>query len=184
MSQHTYQRMSQLAQKFQLGDADAGNTLAEKLRSQLLVRFACAGISPTDVEDLVQNCVMDVLGSLERFDESRATIETWTAGIARNNLRNHYRKKSIQSRFEISSESAQDLSAIDSEMIDTSAAIGEAVSSLSLIDQELLRMRFSMGLSFTEIAEASNLTEANARKRVSRAVEQLRRKPEIISILV
>jgi DNA-directed RNA polymerase specialized sigma24 family protein len=58
-----------------------------------------------------------------------------------------------------------------------SGAVEEAIGLLNPIDQELLQMRFGFGYSFDEIAEMADMTSVNARKRVSRAVESLRRHP-------
>lgn len=48
-----------------------------------------------------------------------------------------------------------------------------------MIDRELVTMRFSLEMSFDDIAKAANITPVNARKRVSRAVERLRRDPVV-----
>lgn len=182
VNQQTDSRLETWVEKYRIGDRAAGDELVHHLRSQFVARFMYAGLAAPEAEDLAQTCIVDVLKSVGRYDGARSGFETWASGIARNGLRNHYRRREVSRRFEVSSTAAEQTPAPDAENFETVKAIECALGSLSLLDQELLYMRFNQGMSFGEIAASSELTEANARKRVSRAVEHLRRSPDIQAI--
>lgn len=183
MNTQTDPRLGAWVEKYRSGDRSVGEELVRHLRAQFVSRFIYAGLGVPEAEDLAQTCVLDVLKSVSRFDETRSSLDSWAAGIARNGLRNHFRRREAVKRVEVSSAAAESAPAPEDTEFSTVDAIETAMSSLSLIDQELLYMRFTQGMSFSEIAEASHLTEVNARKRVSRAVEQLRQCPDIQAIL-
>lgn len=157
--------------------------MAVELREQFIRRFTFAGVPPHDAEDLAQQCVLDVLTMSHTVDEERGTLNSWASGVARNNLRTFWRRSKIRRAQEIATDDLQP--SVADQVIETDAhfAISEAIQGLSTVDQELLQMRFTLGLSFADIATAADITELAARKRVSRAVEQLRRHPAIQEII-
>jgi RNA polymerase sigma factor (sigma-70 family) len=58
-----------------------------------------------------------------------------------------------------------------------------ALNKLAKKDRNLLSMKFGMGLSSDEIAEQVKMSPTQVRKRISRAIERLRRQPAIQDIL-
>ena len=148
-------------------------------RRMLTTRFRGAGLSQSEAEDLTQECLIDLITRLDRFDAERGTIDVWIGGFARNALRAWWRKEASRRLTEISIKQLPESGlAVDEAELEISA-MKYGLGELSLIDQELLYMRFAMGMSFEEIAGSTDLSCVNARKRVSRAVERLRRDPAI-----
>lgn len=159
------------------GDRAAGDRLAEYARQTVRRRLHTLGLAPQDAEDIVQDCVATVFASLADYDESKGTVDAWLSGFARNAARTWWRGAYARRRSESPLESVAE--PIDEREIDLggSGAVEEAVGLLNPVDQELIQMRFGFGYSFDEIAEMAGMTSVNARKRVSRAVESLRRHP-------
>lgn len=164
-------------EQFTKGDKNAGENLGRHIQEVLRKRFAFLGLSAQDAEDLVQECSALVFDGIASFDPRRGTLDAWLSGYARNVARSWWRgaysKKKNESPFDTYTEVAVE----DDVSLANSGALETAIGELNPIDQELLQMRFGFGYSFDEIAEMANLTPVNARKRVSRAVESLRRNP-------
>jgi RNA polymerase sigma factor (sigma-70 family) len=59
-----------------------------------------------------------------------------------------------------------------------------AMASLDGLDRELLQMRYALCMTSEEIAASNNLNAPQVRKRISRAVERLRRHPAIHQLLI
>lgn len=167
------------AQQFASGNRSMGEQLATHIRHVLRRRFLALGMSADDTEDLVQECAAMVFSAIREFDADKGTLDAWLSGYARNVARTWWRttyarrqgEANIDLIPEIPEETARDLIGAGS--------LEAALSELSPIDQELLQMRFGFGLSFDEIAQMANITPVNARKRVSRAVDVLRRNPAL-----
>lgn len=168
-----------LALRARTGDSDKTQLLAETLRSSFIRRFAALGLNLDDAGELAQECVCDVMLNIEKFEEGRASFQTWASGFARTHLRAWRRREIGRRQMERPLDEASDASVEDENLNDVDCALKTCLGSLPLVDRELLVMRFTLGLSFDEIATKTDLTPANARKRLSRAVERLRRDPEL-----
>lgn len=163
------------------GDFALGENLAVRLRQVLVLRLRGLGVPPQETEDLAQQCLIEIVETIQRFDSGKGSLEAWAAGIARNVARN-WRRTQVRRMTEPLEEAiARPL--MSDAGAESVAAVSEALSGLNLIDRELLHMRFALGMSFSEIEAQTDLTQANARKRVSRAVETLRRHPAIQALL-
>ncbi len=151
---------------------------ANQARSILLTRFRHAGLDSSEADDLAQECMVDLLQRLDHYDDSRGPIEAWVSGFARNSIRSWYRRESSRKLTETSLDNLSE-HAHPAESAPEVDAIKHGLGELNVVDRELMYMRFSMEMSFDEIAAASDLTAMNCRKRVSRAVERLRRDPSV-----
>lgn len=156
-----------------LGVRPNGAQLADEVRKLARRRFVAMGIPSQDVDDLVQETVTAVIATADDYDSSRGSMSSWVSGFAKNIARAWWRNSSDRRTLE-SPLATLDGHAADEERFDTPAALEDAIRSLSPLDQELLQLRFSFGYSFDEIESLTGMTSAAARKRVSRAIEQLR----------
>jgi len=156
------------------GDGRKQETLSSYLRDVLIRRFVNAGLNTDEAQELAQDCLFEIITNLSRFDEERAHVSAWVSGFARTSLRSWRRKEYARRGAEISIDVAPDTAVVDEDLDSVDCAVKNCLGNLNLIDQELLHMRFSLGLSFEDIAEKSSLSVVNARKRLSRAVDKLR----------
>lgn len=163
------------AEQFAKGNKTVGDRLGEHVRNVLRRRFLALGLASQDADDLVQESAALVFESIQDFDPQKGNLDSWLSGYARNVARSWWRGAYSRRRQESNLDSVPDLA--DSRWTDLSGSgeLESALHELSVIDQELLQMRFGFGYSFDEIAEMADLSPVNARKRVSRAVESLRR---------
>jgi RNA polymerase sigma-70 factor (ECF subfamily) len=155
-----------------------GESFVRHARRILVQRFRHAGMSAQECEDLTQECLVDLITRVDRFDDAKGSMDSWIGGFARNAARAWWRKECTRRNAELPiSLVPEDGFAVEHavEQNEMRISLGE----LPLIDQELLYMRFALGLSFDEIAASADMTPVNARKRVSRAVERLRRDPHV-----
>jgi RNA polymerase sigma factor (sigma-70 family) len=153
-------------------------SFVQHARRVLLQRFRHAGMSAQESEDLVQECLIDLIMRIDRFDDSKGTLDAWIGGFARNAARAWWRRETVRKTAELPIGSVpEDGFAVEHAVEQNSVRI--SVAQLAAVDQELLYMRFALGMSFEDIATSANLTTVNARKRVSRAVERLRNDPAV-----
>ena len=166
-------------EQFTRGDKHAGENLARHIQDVLRKRFHSLGLNAQDAEDLVQDCSTLVFDSIANYDADKGTLDSWLSGYARNVARSWWRGAYTRKKNEASIDAVTEVAVEEDQSLSNSGALEAALGELSPIDQELLQMRFGFGYSFDEIAEMTDLTPVNARKRVSRAVESLRRNPEL-----
>jgi len=163
------------ATQFANGDRSVGDQLGDHVRAVLRRRFLSIGLAAQDAEDLVQECVTLVFNGIHDFDSDKGSLDAWLAGYARNVARSWWRGAYSRRQAESTLDSVPECAQPDIPYLDGSGSLESALGELHPIDQELLHMRFGFGYSFDEIAQMADLTPVNARKRVSRAVESLRR---------
>lgn len=161
------------------GDFSNAESLIAYIRQVLSKRFIQLGLNYEEAQELAQECLIDVVQNLGKFDSERSTIQTWVNGFARTSLRSWRRREYGRRSAELHLETAPETAVADSQIGEIDNCVGASLKRLHVVDQELLHMRFNLGMSFEEIAERTTMTSVNARKRLSRAVERLRRDPDI-----
>lgn len=167
-----------LVKKVASGDEVAKNLLAFEIRDAITLKLSRLGLPQIDVEDLAQDCTIEILRRIETFDLSRGSLDAWMSGFAKNAFRMWARSSAVrkaQYQADLSDEPAYEIA----EMAEPRAALASALESVAMVDRELLFMRFSLGLSSEEIARNTTMNPAQVRKRISRAVEKLRNHPSI-----
>lgn len=165
------------------GDVRAGEELAVVVRGILFRRFRRLSAVNAVIEELVQDCMLQVFARLPEYCIQKGQFESWVGGFAVNSLRAYRRR---EARARISAMPVEDMHELSYEMTrqeDERELLTAALDSLDVLDRELLHMRFSLGMSSEEIAGSSDLNAPQVRKRISRAVERLRRHPAMGHIL-
>lgn len=165
------------------GDRQAGEILQGIVRGVLARRVRRCDITPQEAEELVQESILQVFSRLEEYNEDKGNFDAWVTGFAMNSIRSHRRRESKMRKSSVpvdeSFELSYEISVADGEQ----ELLNDALNSLDPLDKELLHMRFSLGMSSDEIAEHSDLNAPQVRKRISRAVERLRRHPSVRQVL-
>lgn len=174
---------AQLACLYAKGDRIAGDNLATHLNRILNRKLRRYGIAAQEIDDLAQSCVLEVLRRIHEFDSGRGGLDAWVGGFASNAAKQFWRIEFDRKRSLIPIEEISDM--CNETQIESAerGAIESALGSLNAFDAELISMRFALQMSSEEIASASNLNAAQARKRISRAVERLRRHPAMRELL-
>lgn len=148
-------------------------------RRVLTTRFRQAGLRPGEAEDLTQECLVELITHIDRFDSEKGTVDSWISGFARNAVKSWWRREVTRRNSELSYKQVPESGLAMTESMMEISALKYGLSELCVVDRELLYMRFGLGMSFEDIAKNADISCVNARKRVSRAVEKLRRDPAI-----
>lgn len=172
-----------LIREYLEGDAQAGESLAEQVRMILYRRFRRLATSSSVIDELVQDCMLQVFARLNEYTATKGLFESWVGGFAVNCLRAHRRREARSRTANLPVEELHELSYDMSKLEDERELLTSAIDSLELLDRELLHMRYSLGMSSDEIAASSDLNAPQVRKRISRAVERLRRHPAVGQII-
>ncbi len=167
------------ARQSQQGDLTNVDLLAAHLRSVLVKRFVQLGVGAEQAQELAQDCIIDVLRNIEKYDESKAAIGTWVSGFARTAVRTWRRREFARNNSEIGVEVMPETGVEDAGIVELEDTISTTIRRLNVLDQELLNLRFNQGLDFDAIAKMTDMTPVNCRKRISRCVDRLRRNPEL-----
>lgn len=127
-------------------------------------------------EDVLQEVFTDAWRRADRFDPERASLATWLMVIARSRAVDHLRRRVPEPR-DTSIPGALDEP--EDPGASTDALIGQwrfaaLVSTLSDDEARVLRMRFHLGLSQSEIAEQTGMPIGTVKTRMNRALTRLR----------
>jgi RNA polymerase sigma-70 factor (ECF subfamily) len=166
------------------GDRRAFTRLYRDLHP-LVARFVARRVdSRADAEELVAEVFRRVVEHLAEFDEKRGSVRAWVLRIARNAVIDHYRTRKRPLALELDlivSNGVQDGGPLDHMIADErTARIRELLATCPDETRTLLAMRYGDGLRHAEIAELLGLGEAVVRKRISRAVRELRSRSRVL----
>jgi RNA polymerase sigma-70 factor (ECF subfamily) len=175
------QQELRLIERAQLGDRAAFTALMEAYRDRVL-RLALYRIGNSeDAHDAVQETFVRVYRALNRFDRKRS-FAPWVYRIAHNVIIDHFRLKKnriqpVEPNPEQPFEDGPDRKAVNPEQAVISEEVRDqvwkAIQSLPENYRCVVVFRFLDDLSYAEIAEALELTEANVMMRMSRARRML-----------
>ncbi|NPV88959.1 sigma-70 family RNA polymerase sigma factor [Coprothermobacteraceae bacterium] len=152
--------MEELIRRAKTGNVRAFEQLVELLTPRLLL-YAMS-LDPAEAEDLVQETWWKAYRNLDQFNEQYPLLP-WLKGILRFEFLSRRRaSKPVDLVEELIMESTSD------------EHLEEILDLVPKKDQDLMKMRFVDNLSYSEIAAKLNITEVNARKRVSNLLKLLR----------
>jgi RNA polymerase sigma-70 factor (ECF subfamily) len=127
-----------------------------------------------DAEDLTQQVFERALRAWGRYDDQRASVQTWLIAIARNLLIDHYRADRSSSHDEISVLDDRGSSEEPEYDLGLDPELAQCLGELSQRDREVVALRFGGDLSGPEIAEMLDLSLANVQQILSRSLRRLR----------
>ena len=135
-----------------------------------------------EVEDIISDSCVSLIEKIEklRFLE-RDELRLYIYAVVRNTAIDHYRKrKRLDSRFFHLSENVVHQVPSDfevSKQIELREELGlvlQAIEGLSVKERMIMLLKYSVGLSDAEIAEAVGLSPNSVRKYISRAREHIK----------
>ncbi|HSK66212.1 MAG TPA: RNA polymerase sigma factor [Anaerolineales bacterium] len=131
---------------------------------------------PDDAEDVAQESFLRAWKHLRSFDPERP-LRPWllsiTANLARNRRRSagrYFAALMRAFRDEPASEGIEERSARNFQ----ASELWQAVQKLSVLDQQIVYLRYFMDLPVAETAEILQVAEGTVKSRLSRALEKLR----------
>jgi RNA polymerase sigma-70 factor (ECF subfamily) len=167
-----------ILEQLRRGDRRAALSLCVQRHGASIGRLCLAMLgSETDADDLTQETL---LTAHEAFGDFRGdgSVRGWLHGIARNKCLQHIEKHRRRgARLRLVTEAEATRSPPDAEL-GAKRRDDEARALLARVkpsDRDALILRYCCELSFKDVAVACGIEEAAARKRVSRALLELRR---------
>jgi RNA polymerase sigma-70 factor, ECF subfamily len=134
-----------------------------------------------DAEDLTVQTFMAVIASLARY-RHRGYFSAWIFKIARNQAMDFFRKQR-RDPIELPKDAAYPVEVVE-QIIEGQAYenLSQLLKNLKEEEQELLRLRFAMELSFVEIAQLLGRKEDAVRKSINRILERLYSQMEVQNV--
>jgi len=158
------------------GDHHGALAICAKAYAEPLGRLCMAftGVQ-AEAEELVQETLIVALDAFPTY-RREGSVRSWLFGIARRLCGRHTEMRSRRERrLRLVQDAARapDASEIAGQREQAERARA-AIAELKPSEREAVVLRYQAGLSFHEVAQAVGIDEANARKRVSRALARLR----------
>jgi RNA polymerase sigma-70 factor (ECF subfamily) len=159
---------AQVVRKVLAGDADAYAVLVERHQQKALAAAHHLTGDREAARDIAQDALVDAWRGLDGLRD-HAKFAGWLIGIVRNKCRSF-----------ISARTPEDVPLDDAPTPSVDppnpegGPVTEMLGMLPLKDRELLAMRYIAELSYSEIAEQTDMTVNNVRVRCCRARQRLR----------
>jgi RNA polymerase sigma-70 factor (ECF subfamily) len=153
------------------GDHSSIGALGSAAFRRTVAFYRYTGLSTDVAEDLAADAVEAIIAKLPTLREVDR-YEAWMWSIARNRLRDHWRRNRIRNVREPASPAPMNPDEI-AVLSEEHATIRLALTTLSLRDQELLWLREVMGLDHRVIADRVGSTAAATRVACHRARRRL-----------
>ena len=114
--------------------------------------------NPHDAEDLVSQVFEKVYGTLNTFDETKASLSTWIYTVTRNTVTDYYRTRRIHASYD----EAYELPAPekDRDVLDT---LADALMTLKERERDLILLHYYKGLTLKEVADKMGMSYINAK---------------------
>ena len=123
---------------------------------------------------------MKALANIEKYEDRGFPFSSWLYRIAQNEVNMHFRKAKKNQSVPVDENRIADLASeaeIGSYMsIEDQEQLIEMINDLDDDQMDLIELRFFQELSFKEIAEIYNITEANAKMRTYRILKRIAKK--------
>jgi RNA polymerase sigma-70 factor, ECF subfamily len=168
---------SELIARARRGDGVAFGALVEPDLPAMVRLAAVVSGNAADAEDIVQEALTKVLQSLRRFDESRPFrpwFATIVANCARNWKRSRGRRLRLVERIALQTRLPERLVEEIVLEADEGSRVVASLQALDRHDREVLALRFLVGLSERESADALGIATGTVKSRTSRALSRLR----------
>lgn len=159
------------------GNADDFNAIVSKYEIMVL-RFVYNMIKQKEAaEDITQEVFITIYNKLYMYDKKHS-FSNWILQISKNKCIDYIRKykkvyeSNIDDAYDISSKEMlpQDVA----EYNEVKKNIEEYIKTLEDVDKQVLILRYSENLTFTDIAEILGLTESTAKRKYYKIRENFR----------
>ena len=164
------------------GDRTAVDRLASDVLEYVKKRVRALGVPYDDAADVAQACTIEVLRHLDDFDPGKGRFDGWMSGFALNSAR-AYSRGSRKIKAELALEDVAEPIAEENTFSVRREGLEAALEKITPSDRQLLGMKFGLGLTSDEVALRVGMSATQVRKRISRALERLRKQPAIQDLL-
>lgn len=142
-------------------------------------RYVLARVgNPAEAEDLTEDILLKVLGGISGFRWKAVPFSAWLFRIAHNQVVSYYRKNGNHVRANSLSENIVDHRQDPAATVETRLTLDDlfqASQDLPEAQREVVALRFAVGLSISETAQALGKREGNIKALQHKAVARLQR---------
>jgi len=153
------------------GDKQALSSLWDVITPKLYGYLVNSCRDKALAEDLLQTSWLKAIEGLSKFNPQGVGLSPWLFAIARNELRQHWRKSNREVAFDPSVHEQTNDNHHESE---NQILVEQMLALLSEDDRELIRLRYIADLSINDIARILNINFVSARVRLHRALKRAR----------
>ena len=160
-------------------DADAFGSLYDRYYTRVYNYLRYRLDDDASAEELCAQVFERLLAHIRRYDPERGPFEPWLFAIARNALRDYWRRMKLRRflpldslRQQASASVSPEEQAVRDEEIEQ---LKHALCALEERERDLLGLKFAAGLTNRQIAHMTGLTESNVGVIVYRAVQKLKK---------
>lgn len=128
--------------------------------------------------DLTQQTFIKAMGNIFKYEDRGLPFSSWLFRIAQNEVNLYFRSSKKETAIELSEkqvnsiiETAEISNSISEE---TQETLIKKLQELNQDHLDLIELRFFQELSFKEIAEIYDITEANAKMKIYRILEKIK----------
>ena len=171
----------QLIERIQLGEQAALGLLYDRILGKVYGLVLRIVGTPSDAEEVTCDVFHQIWRTAKQFDCKRGNPSQWIMVIARSRALDRYRERR-QFRHEmhlpegISSYLASETVEFSStQEFEAGSAVQVAISNLSPIQSELVKMAFFQGLTHQEIAQIKQMQLGTVKSHINRACAALRK---------
>ena len=132
---------------------------------------------PSAAEDVLQQVMLEVWERGSRFDPARGSIASWLMTIARSRAIDQLRRRVPEPNDPVAAAAIIDGRAIDvdqAEELSEQWRVAHLLTQLPSQEAQLLRMRFQLEMSQSEIAAETGIPLGTVKMRMVSALERLR----------
>ncbi len=164
----------QLMEAVRKDNLDKLNELFDRYQKRLYNYFLKSTLSVEDSGDLTQNVFIRVMKYRKSYKPG-SRFELWIFQIARNQLKDHFRKMKIyQEQFSAVEAMPEQPSEDDEHQVEQEQKLLKAMRRLPNDKRELLVLSKFQGLKYEQIAELKSSSVAAIKVQVHRTIKQLR----------
>lgn len=118
------------------------------------------------VEDLTSQAYEKAWKNRDSFNRAKSTFRTWVFNIAKNTIRDHFRRKHVKAEQPLTRSGYEKYMASSSpeeevESVQELAKLDDLLKNLDSRDRELISLKFGAGLSNSEIGEIMGISVSN-----------------------
>lgn len=158
----------------QRGQLDLLTALVDRYQRRVYNYFLKSTLDAADSADLTQNTFIRVLKYRNSYKEGNS-FETWLFQIARNQVKDHFRKMKVyKDRFNVVEVLPDTQDEKDEAQVEREQKLMMAMKLLPEEKRELLVLSKFQGLKYEQIAEMKNMTVSALKVQVHRTIKQLK----------
>lgn len=165
----------QLMTFIKAGSLDYLNELFRRYSKRLYNYFLKSTLDKSDSDDLTQELFVRVLKYRKSFREENV-FEHWIFQIARNMLKDHFRKLKVhKDRFNLVEEFPEVENEEGQNELYKEQKLYQAMEALSAEKRELLVLSKFQGIKYEQLAQLKGTTVANIKVQVHRTIKELKK---------